>query len=235
MSQDGMPPVPRAKTKREPRSFPPLPEVLALFARLRNHDHAVVAPLCEIFEPLLFGVVAGQQGNGPARADLLGEAYLLLYALLLKFDPGLQVHPLTYVRATLPRAVANLVRRHSEKARWETPVSSLIGRGETDAAHVPPDVLERPAPWAQAAVEPDPHAQNPEQIALGHLAWEESFAGLSPHQRRVLCLRSAGFTFAEIAVVLHGREDALRQAYHRACHRVQLHLEAECREGEPVG
>jgi RNA polymerase sigma factor (sigma-70 family) len=208
-----LPPVARRGAPREPVSFPPLEGVILLFRRAQSDDAAAFEPLYHIFEPLLLRAVA-DHGDGASRADLLGEADLILHRLILKYEPEREVHPLTYMRSALPAAIERFAQREFQKARRETPASGLADADE--GAEQPGAILEALPPWSHAPAASTTYGQDPEQAALSSLTWREALASLPARQRRVLLLRGSGFSSEEAATAMHVRADACRQLLHRA-------------------
>ena len=174
---------------------------LAVVARAQQ-DPAAFAPLYQRYEPIVRGYCQRRLGDPHAAADATSRIFLRVLAALPAFRPD-PARPGSTFRAWLFTIAHNVV----------------IDTHRRDRKHPSLDQPGRDGiPLSESAAVIDP-AASPEDIALANdlsRQVHDTLARLPERQRRIVELRLAGLTGAEIAEALGMSLSAVKSAQFRA-------------------
>lgn len=168
--------------------------------RAAQRDPHAFAPLYENYADLVWRFAMLRLGNVDAAADVTSATFARALAALPTFEPEASGDGTTF-RSWLMTIARNIVidqlrRERPSVSLDETPTAVMLVNGEAS-----------PEAWAVADEE--------RREVLGALA------KLSPTQRRIVELRLAGFTSAEIAAELAMSISAVNTAHFRAFARLR--------------
>lgn len=188
---------------------PATPDIIgseALLISLAQHDPVAFAPLYEAYFDAIYRYCYLRLGTSDAAEDAASLVFINALAALPHFRPTERTGSFrAWLFAIAHNVVANQYRRHSRQR-----LTILADAQDVpDAAPSPEDVVV--AAEARQSV-------------------HDVLSGLTDEQRRVVELRLAGLTDAEIARVLGRRHGAVRATQYRAVLRLRALLGRENQE-----
>src|SRR5262245_36303038 len=182
----------------------------ALAIARAQRDPAAFAPLYETYFDAVYRYCHARLGDGPAAEDAASQVFTNALSALPRYRADERAGAFRSWLFT----IAHNVVANQHRSRGRRPLAPLADAGDL------PDAAPSPEDEAVAA-----EARQTVQAVLVHL---------SDEQRRVVELRLAGLTDAEIAHVIGRKHGAVRAAQYRALLKLRTLLVSEPEESSDV-